>query len=178
MLRAPRPARGELWIDVHGQGASATLMLRTREHLLLLGTGATYGSGGRRVARYLLPDLRAAGYSRLDLWLPGALTRDVQAALRLVVAQLPVQLALVPPSVAAPPEMQTCRAQHWRWDGIAFGLRGSDDARHCVLTADAGGHRIEVTGSDPGTLAMPITDAAHLVLDDSGLALRPALIGL
>ena len=178
MLRAPRPARGELWIDAQGQGASATLMLRTHEHLLLLGAGETYGSGGRRFARYLLPDLRAAGYARLDLWLPGALTRDVQAALKLAAAELPVQLAMVPPAVEAPPEMQTCRAQHWRWEGIAFGLRGSDDGRHCVLTAEAGGHRIEVTGSDPGTLALPITDAAHLVLDDSGLAMRPALIGL
>lgn len=178
LLRAPRPHQGELWIDARGQGASATIVLRTHEHLLLLGTGEAYGGAGRHFARYLLPRLRAAGYGRIDLWLPGTLTRDVQAALRIAAAQIPVRVAMLPPAHEAPPEMATCTAALWQWDGIDFRLRGSDNGRACVLWARVGGHSIEIVGTDATDLAIAAADGGRLVLDATGLAMRSALIGL
>jgi hypothetical protein len=177
VLHAARPRSGELWIDARGQGASATIMVRTHAHLLLVGSGETYGSGGHRFARYLLPQLRAAGYAGLDLWLPGMLTRDTQSALMLAAAELPVHVAVVPAAVAAPPELQTCVARRWLWDGIHFALHPGDDGRRCELTAAVGTHDI-VLQADALASGTPVTRQAHLVFDAAGLRMRPALIGL
>ena len=104
-----------------GHGAAATLLLRTHAHLLLLGTGEVYGSAGRRFARTLLPQLRAAGYGRIDLWLPGSLTRDVQAALRLAAAELPVREARVAAGAgAAAGNGASCTRRTGSWDGVDF----------------------------------------------------------
>jgi hypothetical protein len=178
LLRAPRPHHGELWIDVRGQGASATVLLRTRNHLLLAGTGESYGSAGRAFARYQLPRLRAAGHARIDLWLPGALTRDVQAALAIAAAELPVREVMLAPARAPPPEMRACTGVAWQWDGIAFRLDAGDNGRVCVLTASRGGHRIEVVGGELAGHADTGTKGMRLLFDATGLSLRTALIGL
>jgi competence protein ComEC len=178
LLRAPRPHQGELWIDTRGQGATTTVVLRTHEHLLLLGTGESFRGNGRRFARRVLPRLLATGYAQLDLWLPGTLTRDVQAALRIASAQIPVRAVILPPAHEAPPELGTCTAASWRWDGIDLRLRASSDGRTCVLSASVGGHSIEADGTAIAASAIPVADAADLVLDDSGLAMRQAPIGL
>jgi len=178
LLQAPRPATGTLWIDAQGQGGAATMLLRTRTHLLLLGSGEVYGGAGRRFARQVLPRLRAAGYSRLDLWLPGNLTRDTQAALHQAVAVLPVARVVLAPTRAAPPELHGCSAAHWRWDDIEFELRASDDGRECVLAATAGGQRVEFdkAGAVRGTLGAD--GRAQLMFSAGGLARRSPLLRL
>jgi len=178
LLRAPRPAHGELWIDAQGQGGAATVLLRTHAHLLLLGTGETYGSAGRRFARQVLPLLRASGYPRLDLWLPGTLTREVQSALRLAAAEIPVTEALLPPAHAPPPELGSCVPAYWQWDGVEFQLRSTGNGRACLLTASCAGHSIELGEADVSEIAESAADGAHLVLDDAGLTMRSALIRL
>lgn len=172
LLRAPRPPPGELWLDVRASASTTALVLRTRSHLVLLGTGEVHGSGGEVFARRLLPLLREAGYPVIDLWLPGSLTRDVQAALRLAAAEFPVRAVLLPVAIAPPPEMQGCRDMRWQWDGIEFQLqqRGDGRARACTLSVARGTHL--VSPLDLGALAIDAGGAVTYVLDDAGLALR------
>jgi competence protein ComEC len=162
LLPASRPASGELWIDAQGQGTGATLLLRTHSHLLVLGTGEVYDSGGRRFVRQLLPRLRAAGHGRIDLWLPGKFTRDVQAALQLAAAELPVASVVLPPAQNVPPEFISCTATRWRWDGIDFELRAAVDRHECLLAAARDGRSV-------------VFDKA---LDAAGLSLRAPFIRL
>ncbi len=143
LLRAPKPPVGELWIDARGQGAAMTFLLRTHAHLLLLGTGEVHDSRGRRFARQLLPQLRAAGYPRIDLWLPGTLTRDAQSALLLAAAQMPVA-SVIPAARKPPPEFEPCSAASWNWDGVDFELRAGADGRECTLAMVRGNERLVI----------------------------------
>jgi competence protein ComEC len=172
LLRAPRPAEGQLWIDARGQGAASTLLLRTRGHLLLVGTGEVYRSGGRRFARQLLPMLRASGYPRIDLWLPGNLTRDAQSALQLAASELHVERVLLAPGKAVPPEFEPCAAASWHWDGIDFELRPAGNA--CVLVVASDGREL-VLGKD----AMPaVKPDARFVFSTAGLSRRATFLRL
>lgn len=178
LLRAPRPPVGELWIDARGAGAATTLLLRTHAHLLLLGTGEVYGSSGRRFARTLLPLLRATGYGRIDMWLPGSLSRDAQAALRLAAAELPARVTVLPLAQAAPPEMRSCAAARWRWDGIDFRLSTDADARHCMLTVSRGAYRVDFGADGADSFIASGKDSMPLVLGARGLVMRSALLRL
>ncbi|MEO6081062.1 MAG: ComEC/Rec2 family competence protein [Steroidobacteraceae bacterium] len=143
LLREPRPARGELWLDMLDVGASSAVLLRTEQHLLLYGTGEKFGSAGRSFDSQVLPQLRRSGYPALDLWLAGSLGRNVQAALVRAAALLPlrrVEIAAGP----APPELAVCTPRNWRWDGIEFSLASRASVKGCVLQAAIGGHWVEL----------------------------------
>jgi competence protein ComEC len=172
LLRDPRPSAGELWIDVLGEGRAQVIMLRTAHHLALWGSGESFGSAGRGFERKVEPHLRAAGYARLDLWLPGSLTRDVQAALRLGVSLLPVQAVWLPPARPAPPEMQTCSAQQWQWDGIAFEAASANDGRACQLVARRAAHALTLGGAATSKLITEAPARTGLRLNEQGLQLR------
>jgi competence protein ComEC len=172
LLREPRPREGELWIDVPDAGRSSAVVLRTRERLLLWGTGESFGSKGRAFTRHVRPLLQASAHDVVDLWLPGNLTRDVQAALALGATEWPVHSALVPPARGVPPEMQGCSEQAWTWNGIAFDLRAGNDGRTCLLSASVGTQRLQLGGTEPTALAADAGEVARFVLDARGLQQR------
>ncbi|MET0281368.1 MAG: ComEC/Rec2 family competence protein [Steroidobacteraceae bacterium] len=178
VLREPRPAAGELWIDVRGNARSQVLLLRTAGHLLLWGTGESFGSGGRGFERQVLPQLRAAGYGRLDLWLPGNLTQDVQAALRIADATLHIEAVQLPPARAAPPEMQTCVRRSWQWDGIEFALDAVSTGRGCSLSVRRGGHEIVLGGPAATAFTTSSPGFTRWRLRADGLQLRRGLLRL
>lgn len=126
LLRDPRPRAGEVWIDVLDVGASTAVLLRTRGHQLLWGSGEVFGSEGARFERQVLPVLRGGAHAALDLWMHGTLSRDVQAALRLGAAALPVSALAEPDDRGVPPGHQVCGARQWRWDGVRFDLMVRD----------------------------------------------------
>ncbi len=124
------PVTGELWIDARGQGAATTLLLRTHAHLLLVGTGEVHESDGRRFARQLLPQVRAAGYPRIDLWLPGTLTARYAGC---VVAGRGGNSSCPRPArqyaQARRRNSAPCTTTNWRWDDIDFEVRDAADGR-------------------------------------------------
>jgi competence protein ComEC len=143
LQKSPRPAVGDLWVDVLDVGASSAVILRTTHRLLLYGTGEKFGSGGRTFDSRVLPQLRRSGYPALDLWVTGGLGRDVQAALLRGAALLPVQRIEVPVGQKPPPELATCEPRAWRWDEIDFRI-APHGGRGCLLFASAGGRWLEL----------------------------------
>ncbi len=140
--REPRPGTGELWLDVLDVGAASAVLLRTRDHLLLYGTGEKFGTAGRAFESRLLPALQRSGYPAVDLWLAGSLGRDAQAALVRGAALLPLRRTEVAAG-PAPPELAPCSPRSWNWDGIRFQVV-QPAARGCVLRADVGGGWLEL----------------------------------
>jgi competence protein ComEC len=178
LLREPRPRPGELWIDVQGRGATGVTLLRTHRHLLLWGTGETWGSDGRRFERQVAPRLRAAGYRYIDLWLPGRLGPDAQAALRVAAGEFQIRALRLPPARAVPPEALACASEQWSWDGIAFDLQVTPEGRGCVLVARREGHAFVLGGADAAATDAMREHMSSLRLDAAGLALRGRRLGL
>jgi competence protein ComEC len=171
-LREPRPRQGEVWIDVPPAGATVVL-LRTRGHQLLWGTGESYGAGGRAFASHVLPLLHAAAHDALDLWLPGTLTRDSAAALALGASVVEVRQALLPPARATPPEMQHCEASEWDWDGVDFELLPGEGGRTCELIVTAGDARLHVDARVAARLPPAAAGRTlRLVMDANGIRQR------
>jgi hypothetical protein len=165
LLRSPRPAVGELWVDVLEVGASSAVVLRTAHRLLLYGTGEKFGSAGRSFDSRVLPLLRGSGYPQLDLWVTGGIGRDVQAALLRGAALLPVHRVEIP-GQDPPPELGHCSARAWRWDQVDFRI-APHSGRGCLLYARAGGRWLELaadTGRASDSEPQAATTAAVLLL--------------
>lgn len=168
LLREPRPQPGELWIDLPPTGG-ASAVLRTRHHLLMLGTGESFGSRGRAFERHVMPVLRAGRHRHIDLWLPGNLTRDAQAALQRGAAAMPVHLAMTAPARGYPPEMQSCAPEEWQWDDIGFALDVSADGRTCLLHAQVAGTGLTFGGADATRFETQRGRTLRLVVDADGV---------
>jgi competence protein ComEC len=165
LLREPRPPKGELWLDMLDVGASSAVVLRTRHHLLLYGTGEKFGSRGRSFDAQVLPELRRSGYRAVDLWMPGSLGRDVQAALASAAALMPLRRVELSPASGLPPEFVHCEPRSWNWDGIEFGIATDASFKGCVLRAVINGHAMELA-SETGRIegATPAVDEAKWLL--------------
>ncbi|MEO6184998.1 MAG: ComEC/Rec2 family competence protein [Steroidobacteraceae bacterium] len=157
--QSPRPAVGELWVDVLDVGASSAVMLRTTHRLLLYGTGEKFGSAGRSFDSRVLPQLRRSGYRALDLWVTSSLGRDVQAALLRGAAQLQLHRIEVRAEPRPPPELNACTPRAWRWDGIEFQVAPQRGPRGCLLYARAGGRWLELA-ADAGRASVAADTAA------------------
>jgi beta-lactamase superfamily II metal-dependent hydrolase len=165
LLRDPAPRAGEAWIDMLDAGASTAVVLRTRHHLLLWGSAEVFGSDGVRFERLVLPVLRASGLGAIDLWLPGNLSRDVQAAQRLAAANLPLRAMLPPSARGVPPEQQPCGARSWTWDQVRFELE--------LVNGDCG----LVMHTTAGAMALGGSVARHAGAGDMRLLLLPRAAG-
>ncbi|MFC3531849.1 DNA internalization-related competence protein ComEC/Rec2 [Vogesella facilis] len=151
LYRAPRPADGELAVEVIDVGQGLAVLLQTARHDLLFDTGA--GDAGRNV----LPVLRALGATRPALMLSHH-DADHDGAAEGLLAVLPVtalwrgQPGSVPQHAATP-----CRAgQSWVWDGVQFDVlwprpetAGDDNSHSCVLRVATWRQAILLSGDAP-----------------------------
>jgi hypothetical protein len=169
VLRAPRPAAGELWVDVRSVGASMAVVLRTERHLLLYGTGESFGSAGRRFEAQLMPLLSRSGYAALDLWLPGPGNRDSGAALGIGATLMSIARVEMPGE--GPGDMR-CTPRAWQWDGVRFQVGPSPSGRDCPLRAYVHGRILQLgalsqlSADQPGAdvLVLPRSAADRKVL--------------
>ena len=157
------PGVGEfevLAVDV-GQGTS--VLVRTREHLLVYDAGPQYSRDSDAGQRVLLPLLRARGERRIDTLLLSHRDIDHVGGAAALLKQLPVgevlsSLEPAHPLLAGRPAATRCEAgQSWHWDGVRFDVlappaeayaRGvKSNALSCVLrVAAAGGASLLLPG--------------------------------
>ena len=157
---SPAPRVGEAWITALDVGQGLAVLVRTANRTLLYDAGPSYGPEADSGGRIVVPALRAAGISHLDLvvithedldHLGGALTvletLEVQAVASTLAPAHPLH-ALVPASAR-------CTAgTRWEWDGVRFEflhpspgeLAARRNNRSCVLRVEAGGAAALLTG--------------------------------
>ncbi len=164
VLPRPEPGRAEVWMLDVGQGLS--VLVRTRDHALLYDAGARQGDFdlGEKV---VVPSLRALGLERLDTLLLSHADND-HAGGALAVRQALAPRRVIGGDIAALPEAlgaEPCVEEAWAWDGVRFATWRWGEARDgnegsCVLSVEAGGERLLLTG-DIGRAAEAAWLAAH-----------------
>ena len=145
----PRPAGGELWVEVIDVGQGLAVLVRTAAHTLLYDSGPAYGGSQSNAGqRVVVPLLRALGVGRLDALVLSHRDQDHSGGYLAVQQALPVARLLTSISELGG---EPCRSgQSWEWDGVRFALLHplADDYRRgrksnnlsCVLrVGDAGG---------------------------------------
>ncbi len=169
LLMPPRelPPEGafQAWVLDVGQGLS--VVLRTREHVLVYDTGARYPSGFDLGESTVVPSMHALGMNRLDMLMISHGDNDHAGGAQSVADAFPdaPRYAGEPDRMTLP--MQQCVAgQSWQWDGVRFrvlnpavdqssAVRASavDDKksaknndRSCVLLVEGRGGRLLLTG--------------------------------
>jgi competence protein ComEC len=164
-----RPPPGHLAVSVLDVGQSTAVLLQTRQHVLLYGTGDTFGSAGGSVERTVLPYARLHGVRRLDRVIVTRLDRDSGEGVGALQAALTVGplFAAAPRNGVLPPEAEDCSqadvpARAWIWDGWRFQWR-SEGAVGCVLhIAGPGGSVLLAEGYSGSLLPLLPPDAQQL----------------
>ncbi len=159
-LPPPAPAAGEAWITALDVGQGLAVVVRTASRSLLYDAGPAYGAEADSGGRIVVPLLRGAGISELDLvvlshedadHLGGALTVLETFAVHSLASSLPRAHALQ--ALAAAPG-RCAAGMRWDWDGVRFEFLhpppGWESARRnnqsCVLRIEAGGASMLLTG--------------------------------
>ncbi len=184
LLAAPvRPPAGEfemLAVDV-GQGTS--VLVRTREHLLVYDAGPAYSSESDAGQRVLLPLLRARGETRIDVLMLSHRDADhVGGAAALLqalsVRELHSSLEDGHALRATAAAHRRCEAgDTWKWDGVQFEVLHppaasyaatlKPNARSCVL-------RVRAANGATALLTGDIERAQELALAEAGPAVLHA----
>ncbi|HZY34212.1 MAG TPA: DNA internalization-related competence protein ComEC/Rec2, partial [Rhodanobacter sp.] len=150
----PRPAEGafQVWVLDVGQGLS--VLLRTRDHVLVYDAGARYPSGFDLGEAVVLPSIHALGISRLDMLMISHGDNDHAGGAEVVADAFPdAQRFTGEPSRMRVPMQQCVAGQGWQWDGVRFrvlnparGAGDRDNDSSCVLLVEGRGGRLLLTG--------------------------------
>ena len=159
----PGPGRFDLLALDVGQGTS--VLVRTREHLLLFDAGPQYSRESDAGQRVLLPLLRARGEQRIDTLVLSHRDLDHVGGAAALLKAMPVgdllsSLELQHPLLAMAKHSTRCSAgQSWLWDGVRFDILRPDEADYerklksnamsCVLRVAEtreGGRSVLLTG--------------------------------
>ncbi len=134
LLWPPRqlPANGafQVWVLDVGQGLS--VLLRTREHVLVYDAGARYPSGFDLGEAAVVPSIHALGINRLDMLMISHGDNDHAGGAEAVVTAFPqaVRYTGEPVRMARMrlPMRQCVAGQSWQWDGVDFRVLSPADA--------------------------------------------------
>jgi competence protein ComEC len=159
-LAPPAPAAGEAWITALDVGQGLAVVVRTAGRTLLYDAGPAYGAEADSGGRIVVPMLRGAGVTRLDVMvvshedadhLGGALTVLETLQVQSLASSLPPGHAL---NALVPDALRCSAGRRWEWDGVRFEFLhppvGWEAARRnnqsCVLRVEAGGAAMLFTG--------------------------------
>ena len=159
-LAPPAPAQGEAWITVFDVGQGLAVLARTASRVLLYDTGPAFGPEADGGSRVVVPALRGAGLTRVDLMVLTHQDADHVGGAQSVLESLEVgaiasSLAAEHPLHALAAARRRCRAgERWQWDGVRFAFlhppaavreaRRNDQS--CVLRIDTDGGSMLLTG--------------------------------
>lgn len=176
--RALVPAGSEISVAVFDVGRGQAVVIRTAGHVLLHGTGDSFGTEGRRMARVVVPWLRTQRVARVDDLVLPQLYRDYAAgAAELDIAFGIERILVARPWPGGPQRAVPCGVHAGRTRAPAhFALTAS-----CDMTVALGATRLEVTrkgvflGTGPARERLDSADrgAITLTLDrESGVVRR------
>lgn len=159
----PRPAPGELWLDVLDVGQGLAVVARTTNHALVYDTGAAFGIEADSGVRVVVPHLRGEGVGAVDALVVSHDDNDHAGGAASILAAVPVAELVSslepdhPARAAGVPHRRCERGLRWHWDGVEFTALGpeaaayadarrSANARSCVLRIAAPGGAVLLPG--------------------------------
>ena len=117
---SPQPGALEMTVLEVGEGMA--VVLRTARHVLLYGTGESYGTAGSRAETVVVPFLRSRGVTLVDRLVVERLTPITGEGVTALLAALPVTTTSV--GGTAPADFagaKPCKAgEAWSWDEVRF----------------------------------------------------------
>ncbi|WP_240160207.1 DNA internalization-related competence protein ComEC/Rec2 [Pseudomonas proteolytica] len=162
---------GQVAVEQLDVGQGLSIVLRTRNHVLLYDAGPRLGEFdlGERV---VLPALRKLGVGQVDLMLLSHADADHAGGAAAVARGVPVKRVVGGETQGLPAFLQTqacVSGEQWEWDGVAFQLwqwadASNGNAKSCVLQVQANGERLLLTGdidreAERALLATPLAVA-------------------
>ena len=155
LWRPEAPPEACVDIEVLDVGQGLSLVLRTRDKVLVYDTGAVWQGGGSAGERVLVPFLRHRGIRRVDRLIVSHSDLDHAGGVQALLQAMPVSDILAGeamPWVETP--ARPCRADMaWSWNGVRFSilhpgtaasLRGN--AASCVVLVEVGEYKALLSG--------------------------------
>jgi competence protein ComEC len=177
----PPPEQGAFVATVIDVGQGLSVLVRTREHVLLYDAGARYRSEFDLGEAAVLPTLHALGVGKLDALVVSHGDNDHAGGAPAVARAHPQARRYAGEPARLDLAAAQCRAgQSWRWDGVDFRMLGpgsdaleahggsADNDRSCVLLVETASGRLLLTGDigrriEPA-IASAVGDGPPLVL--------------
>ena len=146
-----RPLKaGAAEIAVLDVGEGFSVVVRTAHHVLVYGTGDSYGTNGRMAEAVVVPFLRSSGIHEIDrLAIPRNSPASGAGAVALL-AEMPIDQTVVgDPGATGDAANVDCASvpSVWRWDGVTFALGSAAGSGHaCALTIRTGAGEVRIPG--------------------------------
>lgn len=170
--RSTLPAEGAFHVAIFDVGQGLSVLLRTRDHALLVDAGARYPSGFDLGSAAVVPALHALGVTRLDGLVISHGDNDHAGGASAVLAAYPGTPTWGGESARGPVPMAQCHAgQHWQWDGVDF--RMLHPPTPVILKNNDAGCVLLVTGTG-GRLLLP-ADTSSKVEPEIARAVPPGV---
>jgi competence protein ComEC len=154
---------GEAEITALDAGEGTSIIVRTAGHVLVYGTGDSYGTNGRIAESIVAPFLRSAGRHAIDrLVLPRASPVSGAGVVALL-AELPIRQILVgDPGAAVDSGSADCASVpgSWQWDGVTLALGGAGSGHACSLSIRSAGGEVRIPGDIDAMLVETFGTAA------------------
>lgn len=155
LLAPPTPAEGEFTVTLLDVGQGLSVVIQTREHVLLYDTGARFTPSFDAGAAVVLPYLRHRGIRSIDMLVISHDDNDHVGGAASLAGQIMVGRVIsgTPEDVPEWPAQACVDGDAWTWDGILFeilhpapelNLRGNDAS--CVVRVSNGAATLLLTG--------------------------------
>ncbi|WP_301102095.1 DNA internalization-related competence protein ComEC/Rec2 [Propionivibrio sp.] len=169
----PRPAFGEVWVDVLDVGQGLAVVVRTVRHTLLYDSGPLYSADANAGQRVVVPYLRAIGVGQLDTIFISHRDKDHAGGLTAVQAAVPAGRLL---SSITGLGGELCSAgQNWEWDGVHFSVLHPQSADYLIKTKKSNNMSCVLKiGSESGDVLL--TADIEAADEQALLARSPALL--
>lgn len=153
--QAITPNRNEFWVNVLDVGQGLSVVVQTKQHVLVYDAGPRYGDNFDMGEMVVLPFLYASGIRRIDTLVVSHGDNDHIGGAYALLRHLPVSTVLTSAEQQLKGNnVHACVAgTSWQWDGVRFTMLypdadslalGNDSS--CVLKVENGRHRVLLTG--------------------------------
>jgi competence protein ComEC len=142
-------AAGAAQITVLDVGEGAAVVVRTARHVLVYGTGDSYGTNGRVAENVVAPFLRSTGVHSIDRLVIPRASPASGAGVTALWAQMPIGRTLVGEKAdAVDPASIDCASEPspWRWDGVTFVLGNASAGHACALAIRTAAGEVRIPG--------------------------------
>ena len=155
---------GNAEVTVLDVGEGTAVVVRTAGHVLVQGTGDSYGTNGRIAETVVAPYLRSVGARAIDLAVLDRVSTATAEGLVALWAEMPIRQTLVGEADGEAqagsrddPATRSCASVRgpWRWDGVTFEIRAPDAGHACTLSVSTGRGEVLIRGD-----VTAITEAA------------------